>query len=90
MNNIEEIYNTLKEEVAHNLAGELLINDGTSIRWQLDGIVHGHSQNDLEELAQDDIDLINEILEEYSYNELIEIRAPEFDDIFVFFYIEEL
>ena len=90
MDSIEELYTILKEEVAHNLAGELIINDGMSIRWQLDGILYGHSEEDLDELAQDDIDLINEVLEDYEFMSGFEITKPEFDDVYVYFNIEEI
>jgi len=90
MDRIEEIFNILQNEVSHNLSGVLLFDDAESIRWQLDGIVYGHSKTDLEDLAIDDVDLINEVLEEHDLIDVVEITQPEFDDIYVYFNIEEL
>lgn len=87
---IQEIFDTLQDELSHNLSGVLLFNDADSIRWQLDGIQYGHSESDLEDLANDDMDLIREVLDDYAYENDVEITEPEFDDTYVFFYIEEL
>ena len=90
MDRTEEIFNILQNEVSHNLSGVLLFDDAESIRWQLDGIVYGHSKDDLEDLAIDDVDLINEVLTEYNLQDLVEITNAEFDDVYVYFYIQEL
>jgi hypothetical protein len=90
MNKIEEIFNILQNEVSHNLSGVLLFDDAESIRWQLDGIQYGHTEDELEDLAIDDTDLIKEVLEDHDLIDVVEITQPEFDDVYVYFNIEEL
>lgn len=90
MVDIEQIFNTLQKEVSHNLSGALLWDDAHSIRWQLDGIQHGHSEEMMEDLASDDVDLIVEVLVEHELGEYVEITDPEFDDTYVYFNIQEL
>lgn len=90
MISINEIFDTLQEEVSHNLSGALLFDDYNSIRWQLDGIQTGNTEEQLADLAQDDVDLIIEILVDNDYAKYVEITDPEFDDTYVFFYIQEL
>jgi|GEM_PF-4853101 hypothetical protein len=90
MNSTEEIFNILQNEVSHNLSGILLFDDAESIRWQLDGIVYGHSKADLEDLAIDDIDLLKEVLSDHNLEDSVEITQPEFDDVYVYFYIQEI
>jgi hypothetical protein len=85
----EQLYNELLE-ISDELSGTLNY-DGLVIKWEFDGINHPFDvyefQDFLDRVYENDKEKIEEVVDDLGSTDII-ISEPEYDETFVFFYIE--